>query len=249
MFQISENIIRIPSVDSTNNYAANLVKDGEIDFGTAIMAGYQTGGRGQRGTTWHSEPGKNLLMSISLPGFQLTFSNFFILSKWFAFQVSEHLNREYGVKSEVKWPNDILINGRKVAGTLIESVLSGGKYSSHVVGIGLNINQVEFPENVAATSLHLETKKVLKVDSVAVGLVQSLNAGMSLLELAQYALIEKRYLALLWNMGEREVKDLKTNTNKKLHVFGVNNQGELMALNLANNSPCTYLMKEIRWLG
>ncbi|MFT5337104.1 MAG: BirA family biotin operon repressor/biotin-[acetyl-CoA-carboxylase] ligase [Luteibaculaceae bacterium] len=249
MFQISENIIRIPSVDSTNNYAANLVKDGEIGLGTAIMADYQTGGRGQRGTTWHSPSGKNLLLSICLPGFQLTFSNFFILSKWFAFQVSNHLNTEYGLKSEVKWPNDILINGKKVAGTLIESVMSGGKYTSHIIGVGLNVNQLEFPEDVNGTSLQIETKKVVAVQAVAQALLQFLNSGIALLELAQYDLIEQQYLDVLWNMGKRMVEDLKTNTVKELQVFGVNNQGELLALDLANNSPCTYSMKEIRWLG
>ena len=134
-------------VDSTNRYlrdgADNLWTDGK-DI-VAVTAVRQTAGRGQRGNVWSSKEGENLLLSMLVrPGSSLEVANQFLLSQ--AVAVSLHAAMKcYGIDTRLKWPNDIYVGNRKLAGILVELDYSGAFVEQAIVGIGLNVNQTEFP--------------------------------------------------------------------------------------------------------
>lgn len=141
------------SVDSTNSEALRRI--GELPSGTVLAAREQTAGRGQRGNTWFSEPGKNLTFSVVLkfPAGFLAAGDAFLLNCLCSVSVADFLSG-FGVPASVKWPNDIFVGGRKICGMLLENGLIGSFVAHSVMGIGMNVFQTEFPL-VNATSLAL----------------------------------------------------------------------------------------------
>lgn len=150
---VGADIIRLDSVDSTNNYAARLVELTRPSEGTAIVAQYQQEGRGQRGNSWQSESGKNLTVSFILYPQPLSTASLFDLNRVVALAVRDTCAElcPFGQFS-IKWPNDIYSGNRKIGGILMESSSRGSKLDYVIAGIGLNIDQQEFP-GLAATSL------------------------------------------------------------------------------------------------
>lgn len=142
------------SLDSTNNVALSRLPD--IPSGTVIAAREQTAGRGQRGNTWFTEPGKNLTFSIVLKPEGLAAGDAHLLNYLASVAVAEFLEG-HGVSCCIKWPNDIYIGRKKICGILVENSLSGGCVAASVIGIGININQTQFPQLANATSLSLVT--------------------------------------------------------------------------------------------
>ena len=138
-------IITLEEVDSTNNYARELsVREIREEF-VVVMAQAQTSGRGQRGNSWESEPGKNLLFSIRMNPVFLEVGNQFLLSQAMALSVQEVLY-DY-VRSpypRIKWPNDIYWNKKKLGGILIETDLIGRQVDTCIIGVGVNLNQEHF---------------------------------------------------------------------------------------------------------
>ncbi|MEN8115968.1 MAG: biotin--[acetyl-CoA-carboxylase] ligase [Bacteroidota bacterium] len=137
-----KNIIVLTEIDSTNNYAKQLIKTGQEE-GTVVLAQYQKKGRGQQGNYWESEPGKNFLMSLILYPDFLNAGDQFYLSKIVSLALVELLENEVEGVS-IKWPNDIYVGEKKIAGILIENSVTGNQLSSSVAGIGLNLNQKNF---------------------------------------------------------------------------------------------------------
>jgi BirA family biotin operon repressor/biotin-[acetyl-CoA-carboxylase] ligase len=154
---IGQQIIKLNSVDSTNNDAANLIRATKVVEGTVIMADFQDAGRGQRGAEWHSKPGENLLLSFILAPSFLKISEQFYLSKIVALSVWDVMN-SLNFDAKIKWPNDIYINEKKVAGILIENTIQKGKIDKSIVGIGLNVNQKAFSSE-RFTSISKESNK------------------------------------------------------------------------------------------
>lgn len=187
-------------VDSTNNYAAMLLNTTNLAEGAVIMAHEQEGGRGQRGSKWHSQKGENLTISIVYrPGF-LSPKDQFLLSRITAISVMETLET-FGTKAEIKWPNDILAGGKKIAGILIENSFSGEKIKSSVIGIGLNVNQLEFPDEINATSLRQFTGEKMDLRLVLSTLCSHLEKWYLKLREGQHVLIKKHYHNHLFRLG------------------------------------------------
>lgn len=151
---LGKQIIHLDSVDSTNNYAAKLCKEGSVMHGTVIMADEQTNGRGQRGASWQSNPGMNLTFSLYVEPSKLKADQQTIISHCVSLALIKTLNKK-GIAAEIKWPNDIYVKEKKIAGMLIENTLRNGKVGSSIIGIGLNVNQEDF--ELSATSLRAET--------------------------------------------------------------------------------------------
>ena len=151
-------IIELETVDSTNNYAANLLRESILPEGTVITAQTQTNGRGQRGATWESRPGENLIMSLILFPKMLTSRNQFYLSKAISLAIREFIENEIEKDVHIKWPNDIMVNDKKIAGILIETNWQEMRIQSAIAGIGINLNQKAF-DNPRATSCALQSKK------------------------------------------------------------------------------------------
>ena len=149
--QIGQKIIHLESVDSTNNYVANLIKRSEITHGTVIMADEQFAGKGQRGAEWYVKPGENLTFSFFLENVNLSVSQQFYLTQVVSLSLVDVLTT-LKLTAQIKWPNDIYIKDRKIAGVLIQNQVSNGMVNTAIIGIGLNVNQQSF-EGFSATSL------------------------------------------------------------------------------------------------
>ena len=141
-------LIELDSVDSTNNYAMGRIHAGLAFDGMVCLARHQWAGKGHRGKTWSSEPGQNLIMSLVLEPDKLDISQQFLFSAAVALAILDLARRSEKNGWTVKWPNDIYWNDRKAAGILIESILQGQNWSWAVVGIGMNLNQDRFPDDV-----------------------------------------------------------------------------------------------------
>ncbi|MHC1778994.1 MAG: biotin--[acetyl-CoA-carboxylase] ligase [Bacteroidales bacterium] len=129
------------TIDSTNSEAIRQFE--QCDDFTVYAAKYQTGGRGQKGTKWESETGKNLTFSLIIKPSNLKARTQFVISQIVTVGLKNYLNSA-GIDAKIKWPNDIYVGDRKICGILIESFLSGDRLSGSVIGIGLNVNQRAF---------------------------------------------------------------------------------------------------------
>jgi BirA family transcriptional regulator, biotin operon repressor / biotin---[acetyl-CoA-carboxylase] ligase len=196
-------LIHLPSVDSTNKYAATIVHSENAPEGTVILADVQTRGKGQGGNIWLSDNGLNLLCSIILkPDFLPAYKQFY-LSMCVATGLYDCLN-DLGIPSQVKWPNDILIKGRKVAGILIENTILSQNLNTSVVGIGLNVNQVAFPPDIPnPASLTSETGKSYDIGQFLGKLLPFLEKRFNQLYAEDYIAIKSRYLNCLWLLNTR----------------------------------------------
>ncbi|AWW31899.1 biotin--[acetyl-CoA-carboxylase] ligase [Echinicola strongylocentroti] len=141
---LGKDIIYMTECHSTNDIASAKIKDGTVKEGSIVLTDKQTKGRGQRGNRWYSEPGKNLTFSLVLAPVFLSPGAQFDLNRMISKAVKDALNR-YADGIMVKWPNDIVHTTQgKLGGILIENSLTQSRIETSVVGIGLNLNQVDF---------------------------------------------------------------------------------------------------------
>ena len=124
---------------STNDFLTNLLKRNKIREGDSVVTDYQRKGRGQRNNKWSSEKGSNILFSFLLSP-NLIVSHQFYLHVIISNAIIESL-KKINVVGKIKWPNDIYVNNKKIAGILIESFISGKKVQNSIIGIGVNLNQ------------------------------------------------------------------------------------------------------------
>lgn len=142
-----EMLIRMDETSSTNSELKQLQQKKRLPEGSIVVADYQTQGRGQAGNTWFSDKGCNLLFSfLAYPKF-IAANRQFILSRIVSLAIKKVLDR-YFDDITIKWPNDIYWKNKKIAGMLIENTLMGQKINSSIIGIGLNVNQDGFPNEL-----------------------------------------------------------------------------------------------------
>lgn len=168
------DIIWLESTDSTNSEAARRISD--IDKLSVISAKTQTKGRGQRGNVWRSEGGRNLTFSIVVkPGTggmpEIAARDQFIICELITLALKDSL-ASCGISSRIKWPNDIYAGDKKICGILIENTLKGESVGASIIGVGLNVNQTEFPEDLPnPTSMKIEGGREYDVEKVLEDLV------------------------------------------------------------------------------
>ncbi len=141
---LGKKVVFLPQCHSTNDELSLLSKEEILPEGTVIYTDHQVAGKGQRGNSWIDEPGKNVLLSLLLRPKRLMIKQQHYLNLITGIAVVEVL-REYmePTKLKLKWPNDVYIEGKKVAGILIESAIKGQNIDNAVVGIGINLNQLD----------------------------------------------------------------------------------------------------------
>ena len=145
---IGTPFIELISVDSTNNYAMAELRKGTAVHGAAFFACEQTHGKGQHEKIWLSEKGANLVLSLVLNTSALQLPQQFLLSMSIALATHELFSKYVRDDTFIKWPNDIYWRDRKAAGILIENIVTGNKWQWAVVGIGVNINQTKFDDQL-----------------------------------------------------------------------------------------------------
>jgi BirA family biotin operon repressor/biotin-[acetyl-CoA-carboxylase] ligase len=140
-----KEIISLDKTESTNLYAKDLMaQKPNINF--IVKSKYQTKGQGLATNQWHSENQKNLLLTFCLKPVGIKAENQFIISKVISVVLVKLFSQFTNKKTHIKWPNDIYIEDRKITGILIENFVSGNSIDKCICGIGINVNQTEFPK-------------------------------------------------------------------------------------------------------
>ncbi len=162
--RLARKVVFLPKTDSTNLRAKRYSEDGGED-GLLVIAGEQTKGRGRRGRDWSSPAGDDIFMSLLLkPSLEPKSASMITLLT--ALSVSAAIEKVTNVKTKIKWPNDVVVNKKKVCGILTEMSSELDFIHYIVVGIGINVNAKEFPPEIEkmATSLYLEQKEKARVN-------------------------------------------------------------------------------------
>lgn len=232
---MGQSCVCYSETDSTNTQAKRLAEEGR-PHGTLVCAERQTGGKGRRGKSWSSPPGESIYMSILLrPDISPVHASMLTLVMGLAAAqaCNDVLRDTCGEKAPVvriKWPNDLILDGRKIAGILTELSTEVDYINHIVVGIGINVNTEHFPEEIAqvATSLYRETgRKFSRAEVVA--------RCMERFETCYHAFVEKEDLSGL----QKDYAKLLVNTDRKVQVLepgheytgtalGINERGELL---------------------
>lgn len=240
-------LMRLEAVSSTNDYLRDLVRATNTAEGAVVVANSQQAGRGQRGTNWHSERGKNLIMSVLYRPTFLSTDQQFYLSKAVALAVSAVVRKFTKANVQVKWPNDVLVNGKKVCGILIENLHSGADDWQSVIGIGLNVNQSEFaPALPNATSLSQVTGAEIGLNVVLYALCEALEAHYLQLRKSVTAL-DERYLQELYAMNEWRTFEASGQEFSGC-IRGVNAAGKLL-VEQASGKLHAFELKEVKLLA
>ncbi len=159
-------IIKINAIDSSNNEIKRLYRQKLATNGLVVWVLEQKKGRGQGEKKWLSETNKNLTFSVFLDSNSLSCHSKISLNLITSLTVKKVLNF-YGISNlAIKWPNDILSVNKKISGILIENLYAGQKLNGSIVGVGININQLEFPSHLNATSMKILLKRELNLEKV-----------------------------------------------------------------------------------
>lgn len=196
---LGEPFIELASIDSTNIYAMNLVHNGLASSGSCYRAHYQTQGKGQHGRIWESSAGLNLLCSYVLELKQLKNDKIWTPSDQIGFSAAVALGVQSffegyaGAATKIKKPNDIYWGDRKAGGILIENLVRGAAWTWTVVGIGININQIEFSnEGAHPISLKQITHQDFDLNALQKQLTTSLKTALlNWLEKGEVATLQK----------------------------------------------------------
>jgi BirA family biotin operon repressor/biotin-[acetyl-CoA-carboxylase] ligase len=136
--------IELDTVGSTNGFAKNLLNSKKIDSNTVVFTYSQTQGKGCGTNSWHSEDNKNILFSLIYFFDNIEADQHFLISVAVSLGICDYIKNK-GINCEIKWPNDIFVNNKKLCGILIENSIQGNFIQNSIIGVGININQTCFP--------------------------------------------------------------------------------------------------------
>ena len=243
---VGQTVIRLDSVDSTNNFAANLLSTTNVVEGTVIMTDCQSDGRGQRGAEWVSKPKENLTVSVVFHPSFLSPKYHFALNEVVSLALVDVLE-EAGIKDvSVKWPNDIYIGAKKIAGVLIENTISGNRLKNSIVGVGLNVNQTDFPKSLSAVSMKTALYRDCSVEEVLEKVCQKLEYWYLLLRRKKGGELDTAYAEKMLGIGVAR-NFMFEGTEIVATVQGIDEFGRLL-LTTEGKELLVVSVKEIIWL-
>lgn len=224
------HIIKLDAIDSTNSYLRNLYSNGRVKDFTVVMASKQKKGRGQMGTVWYSERGKNLLFSVFKDLSNVHLDNSFFISMIMSLSIVKAL-KEFNIPNiRVKWPNDILSDSDKICGILIENVIKNNELMSCLIGVGLNVNQTNFKNVPRATSLKLTSGVTYDLDEMLHKIIQSFKSYCKRLDKNGYSNLKEEYESYLFRKNKPSTfKDVEGKMFTG-YIEGVNKSGKLKVL-------------------
>ena len=234
-------LIELESVDSTNNYAMARIHEGLALDGLVYLARHQWAGKGQRGKTWVSEPGQNLMMSLVIKPSPLKLTQQFLFSAAIALAILDLVKGFKNKNWKVKWPNDIYWNDRKAGGLLIESVVTGQTWDWAVVGIGMNLNQTSFPVEIPnAISLN----QITGVQYEPVAIARELLPGIQ----EQISIMHKTPDQILLRLNDSLYKKDQVITLKKNDELFVSVLKAVDSNGLLITEDGTFKSGEVEWI-
>jgi BirA family biotin operon repressor/biotin-[acetyl-CoA-carboxylase] ligase len=240
---VSKMVYYVDFTTSTNDDARG-AEYGHMDV---VWAGRQSAGRGQRGHTWHSREGDNLTFSVVLTPTFLPVVEQFMLSEVVALALVNML-AEYGVECRIKWTNDIYAGDNKIAGVLIEQSLSGDTIARTIVGIGLNVNQREFPADLPnPTSMVVERGAECDRREVLDCFLRHLEGWYARLEAGERAAVEESYRKRMYHLDQEHTYALASGERFRATIRGVRPMGHLR-LEHADGVVREYAFKEVEFV-
>lgn len=234
-------------VDSTNNYAREAAEAlwreaGGDDTLVAVIADEQTAGRGQRGNSWHSHAGENLLLTMLVAPRFLAPERQFLLSQAVALAVRDTM-MAYGIEASLKWPNDIYVADKKLAGILVELDCEADYISQAIIGVGLNVNQTLFPPlERKPVSMRVLASRSFEVMSVAERLLRSFRLRYSMIAGSAEVLRNEYKRSLIgWN---KPMKYIDVSGSFVAKIEEVESDGHLLLLR-EDATLVRYAFKEV----
>ncbi len=232
---IGSSVVCLLSVDSTNNKAKELAEAGAAD-GTVVFAEKQTMGKGRRGRAWSHEAGKAIAVSLILKP-DIVPENAPKITLIMGLAVCKTLREQCGADAKIKWPNDIIINGKKVCGILTE-MTTEDEYIKYVIcGAGINVGQESFPEELErlATSVYIETgRSFLRKDIIKTLLKNFEDYYMNFISNKNFMEFIEAYKKYCINIG-RPIRAIYENKEVRGTGIDVNSSGELIMLDENGN--------------
>jgi BirA family transcriptional regulator, biotin operon repressor / biotin---[acetyl-CoA-carboxylase] ligase len=246
---IGKNTIFLPQTESTNSYAIQLLKNVNLAEGTVVHTAHQTAGKGQRGNVWKADALSNLIISIILKPTFLELKNQFFLYQVIAlgcYDTMAELLDDSQFDIKIKWPNDILVNNKKIAGILIENSIVNSTVNWSVAGVGMNVNQESFPGLAAATSLKMLTSRVFAIQVVMQMLCRYVEKWYLLLKKNNHEQVRSAYLERLFGLSTTMPFEVGEEV-RHLFVKGVSARG-LLHLRDEKGQEFEADVKQLKWI-
>ena len=241
------HLIKLNAIDSTNSYIKKLANEKPVESYTVVLAEHQTLGRGQVGTTWVSESGKNLTFSLLIEFKKLKIEDQFYLSMAVSLGILRTLNKLVKIPLKVKWPNDILAGKDKVAGILIENILRGSFIKKSVIGIGLNVNQQHFPKDIGnATSLNNIIGKEIDRENLLPEIITSIKFYVDFVERTEFEKLKELYIGSLYKYQNPMMFEDKEGLIFLGKITDIDKSGQLV-VTLENETIRKFSLKEIKF--
>lgn len=238
-------LIKLNAIASTSSFLKELAQNSTLENYTIVTTNKQTKGRGQQSNSWVSEPHKNLTISVFIKDFDLQIMRQKYLNFAISLAIFEVLLEEEIPKPSIKWPNDILSAKNKICGILIENNIRSHKIHSSIVGIGLNVNQTEFPEFLKnVTSLKKIKETDFNLDALLLKLIEKIKDKIQLLASKKYDTLENDYLKVLY---KKNIPTMFKNSNDVLFmgiITGISASGNLL-VELEDETIKEFGIKEI----
>jgi BirA family biotin operon repressor/biotin-[acetyl-CoA-carboxylase] ligase len=221
--------IFLEQVDSTNRYLMDKLTQERPGEGTLVWAGHQTAGRGMDNNTWESAPGMNLTFSVVIYPDFLGADQQFYLNKVVSLALADvALEILPGKDIRIKWPNDLYAGDHKLAGMLIQNGVKGNRFEYSVIGIGLNVNQVEFQEEVAnPVSLKVMSGRDFDLHAVLDRILEALDHRYGMLIRGERAMLDRDYTSAMYRYGVVAGYNFR-GKDIRARISGVNRYGQLM---------------------
>lgn len=237
---LGRNCIYLNRVDSTNNYAKRIAEEGAKE-GTLVIAEEQTGGKGRRGRGWIAPRNVNVMMTLLLrPRIQPR--NASMLTLLMAMAAVRAIREVTGFQAGIKWPNDVVAGGRKVCGILTEMSSEPDYINYVVIGIGMNVNQKDFPQEIAGTagSLSMVLGRDISRAELTARVMEALEELYEIfLETEDMSKLCREYNSVCLNIGH-PIKVLEPKNEYSGVTDGINEKGELVVKKDDGDIVCVY---------
>ncbi|MFD1316928.1 biotin--[acetyl-CoA-carboxylase] ligase [Namhaeicola litoreus] len=241
-------LFKVNATNSTNTLLKEYLLAHELEDFTIISTDFQEKGRGQRETKWYSGKGKNLLFSVFKKFECLKAEDHFYLNMSISLGLISALQNHLEQDLRIKWPNDILAGNKKIAGILIENSMRNTQIIHSIIGIGLNVNEKKFPDDLPqAISLAILSDKEFDRDEILLNIISELKKTMLMLENDQKKMLKSMYLQRLYKYQQPQMFRTQQNELMMAKIIDVDDLGKLI-LEDSDEIKSSYGFKEIQFI-
>jgi BirA family biotin operon repressor/biotin-[acetyl-CoA-carboxylase] ligase len=239
-------LIKLDAIDSTNDFLKGLSNKQGVENFTVVTAENQLKGKGQMGSKWDSESGKNLIMSVLVKGFLFDNESVFNLNVVVSLAAIRTLKKFNIPELSIKWPNDIMSANKKIGGILIENSIKGDGTITSIVGLGLNVNQMEFQNLPRASSLAIISNSYFDKEEILIEIINQIKEMIASYG-AKASFLWTEYTNELFRIGIPTAFTDENEINFMGIMKGVSDIGKLQIL-LDDDSVGEYNLKEVQML-